>query len=65
MKISKEQDDFIIELINDTGIEIWNADCTLRIMFGRNKNLSVCSYGDPLHPIKEFETFRNALKYIE
>ncbi len=66
MKITKENEDFIEELLSETGFEIWNASCTLRLncVSARNKRFAVCNYDNPLHPVKEYDKLLSAINYL-
>lgn len=55
----------LVDYMNETGIEIWNASCRLRVSSGLSDDgVWVCPYDDPLHPLKEYKTLESALKHI-
>jgi len=63
MKLTKEQQEAISNMLDETGFEIWNAGCTHR-MSSDFDGYNVCEYGEPLHPIKQFKTVQGALNFL-
>ena len=65
MKITKEQGEFLLDLLNETGFEIWNAGCTHRMGASHTDDgFKVCEYHNPLHPVKEFKTAQGAINFL-
>jgi hypothetical protein len=65
MTITSEQEDFIEELLNETGFEIWNAECTHRLStFAHSRRFAVFEKSDPLHALQEYDTFRGAINFL-
>lgn len=57
--LTKEEEDFLSDLCTELGVEIWNPDCTKRLI-SHYGDPRVCEYHDPLHG-KEYKTFAGAL----
>lgn len=57
--LTQQEENFLEELMYNTGIEIWDAGCTQRLIMG-NDGVRLCEYHDPLHG-KEYKTFAGAL----
>jgi hypothetical protein len=57
--LTPQEENFLEELMYNTGIEIWNASCNQRLLYGGN-GIRLCEYHDPLHG-KEYKTFAGAL----
>ena len=68
IKIINACQESIIDYINTEGIELWNSDCTMRMLGGdltvSDKRLRICRYDDPLHEIKRYNDLDKALKFI-
>lgn len=54
----------LLKLLEETQFEIWNAGCTHRLTFD-GELINICTYHDPLHPIKSYKLLNSALKYLE
>lgn len=61
--LTKQEEEFLIDLIANTGIEIWNGSCTLRIVGSVGDGVRVCPYHDPLHG-QEYKTVQGAINNL-
>ena len=57
--LTQQEEEFLEDLMCNTGIEIWNGGCSQRLLLGSD-GPKLCEYQDPLHG-KEYKTFAGAL----
>ena len=57
--LTQQEEDFLQELTYGLGIELWNGECTLRLI-ASGGDIRLCEYHNPLHG-KEYKTFAGAL----
>lgn len=60
--LTKEEENFLQNLTAETGIELWNPECTKRLTNSYD-DLKVCPFEDPLHG-KVYRTMAGALTYL-
>lgn len=62
--LTKQEEEFLIDLIANTGIEIWNSSCTKRILGSMSDDgVKVCPYDNPLHG-QEYKTVQGAINNL-
>lgn len=57
--LTQQEEDFLQDLMCNTGVEIWNGECSQRLVMGSD-GVKLCPYDNPLHG-KEYKTFAGAL----